>query len=94
METNESISKLNMPSLESLELSLRSKRQLGNILAVHGPPTTRGKQIADGYVRLVEKAILEYESSRQNLTTFLKDGFADDYFRAQDHFETCINSLH
>lgn len=94
METNESISKSKMPSLESLELSLRSKRQLGKILGVHGPPTTVGKQIADGYVRLVEKAILEYECSRQKLNAFLKEGYADDYFRAQDHFETCINSLH
>jgi hypothetical protein len=83
----------NMPTI-TLETSLRSKRQLGLLLGVHGPHTPRGKQIADGFVRLVEKTILEYQSSRERLFAFLKDGIADDYFRAQDHFETSIQSLH
>lgn len=82
-----------MPTI-ALETSLRSKRQLGLLLGVHGPHTPRGKQIADGFVRLVEKTILEYQSSRERLLAFLKDGITDDYFRAQDHFETGIQSLH
>lgn len=94
MEFNESISKLEMPNLNDLELSLRSKRQLGKLLGVHGLPSHRGKLLADWYVRLTEKAIIEYEEARQKLYKFLQEGFADDYFRSQDHFETCINSLH
>jgi len=94
MESNESISKLKIPSLGELELSLRSRRQLGRILEVQGPPSARGKQLADWYVRLTEKTIIEYEETRQKLYKFLQDGFADDYYRSQDHFETCINSLH
>jgi hypothetical protein len=82
-----------MPTI-TLETSLRSKRQLGLLLGVHGPHTPRGKQIADGFVRLVEKTILEYQSSRERLLAFLKEGIADDYCRAQDHFETSIQSLH
>jgi hypothetical protein len=82
-----------MPTI-ALETSLRSKRQLGLLLGVHGPHTPRGKQIANGFVRLVEKTILEYQSSRERLLAFLKDGIADDYFRAQDHFETSTQSLH
>lgn len=84
----------NMPSLAHLETSLRSKRELGNILGVHGPQTPRGRQIADGFVRLVEKTTLEYRQSREGLIAFLKDGTLDHYFRAQDYFESSIQSLH
>jgi hypothetical protein len=83
-----------MPSLGQLEAGLRGKRLLGRLLKVHGPPTKRGLQIADGYVRLVEKAVLEYEDSRTSLTAFLQKGVADAWFRAQDHLESCIQSTH
>jgi hypothetical protein len=82
-----------MPSLD-LELSLRSKRDLGKRLGVHAQPTGRARQIADGYVRLVEKAVLEYRESRAKLVEFLANGTADHEYRAQDHFESCVQSLH
>ena len=85
---------LRMPSLSDLESSLRGKRFLGKMMGVHGPSTPRGLQIADGYVRLVEKTILEYESSRKEMLSFMVDGTFDSYCRAQDHFETCVQSLH
>ncbi|MBP1149847.1 hypothetical protein JOD69_001684 [Methylocaldum sp. RMAD-M] len=84
----------NMPSLAHLEGSLRAKRDLGKFLGVHVQPSGRARQIADGYVRLVEKAILEYEASRDQLLRFLADGTADCEYRAQDHFESCVQSLH
>ncbi len=83
-----------MPPLDHLETSLRGKRMLGNILGVHGPPTPRSKQIADGYVRLVEKTILEYKASREKFFEFNRDGAIDDYCRAQDHLESTVHSLH
>lgn len=83
----------NMPPL-SVEMSLRSKRTLGKHLGVHGRGTARARQVADGFVRLVEKTVLEYEASRQKLIEFMSDGAADDLFRAEDHFESCIQSLH
>ena len=83
-----------MPSLGQLEGSLRSKRDLGKLLGAHAQPSGRGRQIADGYVRLVEKALLEYRSSRAMLIASLADGTADHQFRAQDHFESCVQSLH
>ena len=83
-----------MPLLDHLECGLRAKRQLGRLLRIHGPPTKRGLQIADGYVRLVEKATLEYAESRKQLVLFLDEGLVDALFRAQDHFESCINSTH
>lgn len=83
-----------MPSLEHLEQSLRSKRDLGKLLGVHAQPSGRGRQIADGYVRLVEKAVLEYQESRTKLVAFLADGTVDYQHRAQDHFESCVQSLH
>lgn len=82
-----------MPQL-ALEPSLRSKRELGNLLGVHGPRTPGGKQIADGLARLVEKAILEYKASRARLIAFLSEGELDDYHRAQDHFETSLHCVH
>jgi hypothetical protein len=83
-----------MPALDQLETSLRGKRMLGNVLGVHGPPAPRSKQIADGYVRLVEKTILEYKASREKLVEFNRDGVFDDYCRAQDHIESSVHSLH
>ncbi len=83
-----------MPNLDHLETSLRSKRDLGKLLGVHAQPSGRARQIADGYVRLVEKAILEYKEARSNLIAFLADGTADHLHRAQDHFESCIQTLH
>jgi len=94
MSEKEILKKLKMPALDGLDLSLRSRRFLGNLLGVHGPPTPRGRQIADGYVRLVEKTALEYEKARSKFAAYLRDGILDDYFRAQDHFESCIHSLH
>lgn len=82
-----------MPAV-GLETSLRSKRLLGNLLGVHGPHTPSGKQIADGFVRLVEKAILEYQASRERLLAFQEKGEVDDQFRAQDHIETSLQSTH
>jgi hypothetical protein len=37
---------------------------------------------------------LEYEESRTKLIAFLADGTADHEHRAQDHFESCVQSLH
>lgn len=86
--------KRSMPSLEHLEQSLRSKRDLGKLLGADTEPSGRARQIADGYIRLVEKAVLEYQESRVKLIAFLTDGNADDEYRAQDHFESCVQSLH
>jgi hypothetical protein len=83
-----------MPSLDHLETSLRSKRDIGKLLGVHAQPSGRARQIADGYVRLVEKAILEYNEARNILIAFLSDGTADHLHRAQDHFESCVQALH
>jgi len=83
-----------MPTLNHLEASLRSKRDFGKLLGVHKQPSGRARQIADGFVRLVEKSILEYEHARSKQIAFLTDGTADHWHRAQDHFESCILALH
>lgn len=94
MSNPETANELQMPSLSGLDANLRAKRLLGRIMGIHGPPTTRGLQIADGFVRLVEKTIIEYESTRRELISFMTDGVTTNYLRAQDHFETCLQSLH
>ena len=95
-ENKEGVNRIekNMPSLEHLELSLRSKRDLGKLLGVHAQPSGRARQMADGYVRLLEKTLLEYTEARHKLVAFLAEGSADDQHRAQDHFESCVQSLH
>lgn len=85
---------MGMPTLCHLETSLRSKRELGKLLGVHAQPSGRARQLADGYVRLIEKAVLEYQEVRTHLVGFLTEGVFDDLHRAQDHFESCIQSLH
>lgn len=84
-----------IPTLENLEVSLRSKRMLGNVLGRHGPASKNGKQIADGLVRLVEKAVQEYKAAIKKFALFMcGNGEFDNYCRAQDHMESCIQSLH
>lgn len=83
-----------MPSLADLDAALRSKRFLSNVLRINSPPTSRGKQLADGFVHLVEKALIEYEALRSRLTAFIDGGCTEDFHRAQDHAETCVNALH
>lgn len=85
--------KANMPALD-LEALLGGKRLLGTLLGVHRPDSMRGKQISDGFVRLVEKAILEYQACRERFFAFHEKGSFDDRCRAQDHFETSIQSAH
>jgi hypothetical protein len=95
-ENQEGVNRLmhGMPSLDHVEVSLRGKRELGQLLGVHAQPSGRARQIADGYVRLVEKTILEYKEARADLIRFLAERTVDDLHRAQDHFESCIQSLH
>ncbi|VTU24949.1 hypothetical protein SRS16CHR_03561 [Variovorax sp. SRS16] len=83
-----------MPPLP-LDASLRSKRDLGIRLGVHGPREPRGKQIADGFVRLVDKTVLEYQATRERMFRYIcGDGYRLDYHRAEDHWESCVQSLH
>ena len=95
MENREAAERVDqsMPQL-ALEVSLRGKRALGRLLGVHGPTAPEVRQLADGYVRLVEKTILEYQAARERLLAFVSSGFADDYYRAQDQFESSAHSLH
>jgi hypothetical protein len=94
-ENSEGVARLEaaMPPLK-LDTMLRSKRELGHILGVHGPREPRGKQIVDGLVRLVDKCGLEYIAAREMLVKFLADGSVMHYHRAQDHFESCVQALH
>lgn len=95
-ENEHGVNKLeqHMPCIGHLKYSLRPKRDLGQILGMHKLPSGRGKQIADGFVRLAEKAAIEYVEARATLFEFLEMGNADDEYRAGDHFESCIQSLH
>jgi len=94
-ENSEGIARLEaaMPPL-AVDMTLRSKRELGHILGVHGPREPRGKKIVDGLVRLVDKCGLESVAAREMLVKFLADGSVMHYHRAQDHFESCIQALH
>ena len=88
-----------MPTLDHLETSLRGGRLVsglvGSLTGAPFPADARTSQIADGFVRLVERAILDYRDSQVRLFTHLRgDHNLDDWHRAQDHMESCIESLH
>lgn len=82
-----------MPYL-SVDASLRAKRQLGHVLGVAAPREPKGRQIVDGLIRLSDKSISEYAACRERLLLFLRQGHANDLYRAQDHFESCVLALH
>jgi len=82
-----------MPPLE-VRGTLRSKRELGHRLGVAAPRQPKGRQIVDGLVRLSDKSVCEYQACRENLVEFLRQGNPDRLHRAQDHFESCVQSLH
>lgn len=83
-----------MPSLDELDSSLRSRRFLGNLLKISAPPTSIGRHVADAFVHVVAKSLIEYRALRAAMLSFLADGIAEDYHRAQDQAESCVNSLH
>jgi hypothetical protein len=82
-----------MPSLAVVG-TLRSKRELGHFLGVTAPAQPKGRQIVDGLIRLSDKSVCEYQACREALLAFLRQGNADYLYRAQDHFESCVQSLH
>lgn len=82
-----------MPRLD-LDGTMRSRRQLGKVLRVHGPFEPNAGLIADGLVRLVDKTILEYQACYGRLCSFYDAGYLSEYHRAQDHFESCVQALH
>jgi hypothetical protein len=65
-----------------------------NVLGAYGVPTLHAKQIVDGYVRLVERSIVEYQRARAAIYRLLQPGGLQDYYDAQDHFENCIHNVH
>ena len=94
-ENSEGVARLEagMPPL-LLDGTLRSKRELGHVLGVSGPAEPKGRQIVDGLVRLTDKSACEYQDCRTSLILFLRKGHADQLHRANDHFESCVSSLH
>lgn len=82
-----------MPQL-TVAGTLRSKRELGHFLGVTAPAQPKGRQIVDGLIRLSDKSVCEYQACREALLVFLRQGNPDLLHRAQDHFESCVQSLH
>lgn len=82
-----------MPDMP-LDCTLRARRRTGKVLGVLGPFDTKGQLVVDGLVRLLDKSILEYRAAREELLSFFPDGYINRYHRAQDHFESFVQSLH
>ena len=82
-----------MPPLPVLG-TFRSKRELRHVLGMAAPSEPKGRRVVDGLVRLSDKAVLEYQGCRDSLLHFLRHGDPDKLHRAQDHFESSIQSLH
>jgi hypothetical protein len=83
-----------MPDLSGLYSKNILPWILNITLRAQGPTSHPSVAYTAGYVRLVDKAVREYELSRHALEEFV-DGGAESlspYFRAADHLENCLNA--
>jgi hypothetical protein len=83
-----------MPDLSDLQPQLQDDRMLGTLLGVLSPPTPRGRQLADGFVRQTERSLRHYLKARSALTAFVETGQGPLLRDAQDSVEVCIGALH
>jgi hypothetical protein len=80
-----------LPSLETLNHRLAEQRLIRRM--IFGPESTpQLEHLANGFVRRVDQAIVEYELARQALTSDAGSEIQAHY-RAEYHLETCISAL-
>jgi hypothetical protein len=79
--------------LSDLYPELVRDRGLLELLAHVTGRRARGGRLAAGYVRLVDKAVVEYQAARAALAEFERNHSSRSNARVQSHLETCIQSL-
>ena len=87
-----------MENLSELKTSLAQSMVLRHAFPGEKPPQFKPSEINAAFVRLVDKAILEYERARKQLERYAYKKYPMRpliaLFRAADEFENCITSVH
>ena len=87
-----------MESLSELKTSLTLSMALRHAFPGENPPKHEVSEINTAFIRLVDKAILEYERARKHLETYASEKYPMrqplNLYRAADEFENCITSIH
>lgn len=85
-----------MPSLSSLDRKLRANMLLSQMFRSKSLPADYTARVMIGtFVRIVERAVEEYEISRSRMCDFIKQPSVSLFslFYASDHLEVCISLI-
>ena len=84
-----------MPDLSNLNSKVILTFILNAMLKGGGPRDLQAWALVISYVRLVDKAVVEYQSARAYLEEYVTTDFfhMSPVFRATGHIETCIGTL-
>lgn len=83
-----------MPDLSDIASPVMLDYTLNAILRGAGPTDPKALAYLNGFIRVTDKALLEYEAARAVLDLFcVSRNRASLYLRAVAHLETCIHSL-
>lgn len=90
---------VDMPDLSGLLYRNTMTHAFRNWLSGQGLDTLPARPLLTNLVRLVDKAMFEYEQARECLNTYVSRPANESqytllYFRAVDHLESCVNALH
>jgi len=85
-----------MPDLSHLDTKNSLNAILNRMFGGGGISGHTGQGLLTSYVRVMDKTILEYEAARAALTDWIitPNTTMTPLFRAIDHLETCVDSLH
>lgn len=85
-----------MPDLAHLDSKNSLNAMLNVVLGGRGIVGHPGQGLLTIYVRMMDKAILEYEAARATFTEWVTtpNNVMSPLFRTIDHLETCVDSLH
>ncbi|HEX9003361.1 MAG TPA: hypothetical protein VGB07_25865 [Blastocatellia bacterium] len=88
------ITKVIMENLSDLDQKLILNRMLNFVFGRVGIQTRPAAQLANNFVRLVDRAILEHELAHAEFKLYVERRGLERFIRGQGHLETCIQSFH
>lgn len=84
-----------MPDLDSLFVPVLSNHLLNVVLRKAGPNDAKAQQYLISFIRITDKALMEYKAARISLYEFVnsKEIHLSLIFQCVSHLETCLNSV-
>ena len=90
-----SLSECPIPDLSELPGNIPS--MVADVVGGGGPQARVPSALWRSYIRLIDKAVMEYQMARQEFADLTADEGSGPrikpYFRIVDHFENCLNTL-